>query len=40
MKYAVLETNQDTKPMDDMVFDKVDHVGSFNFNKWYSLCPL
>jgi len=30
----------DTKPMNDMVFDKVDHVGSFNFNKWYNLCPL
>jgi len=30
----------DTKPMNDMAFDKVDYVGSLNFNKWYSLCLL
>ena len=31
---------RDTKSMDDMVFDKINHVKSFNFHQWYSLCPL
>ena len=31
---------RDTKSMDDMVFDKINHVGSFNFHKWYTLYPL
>jgi len=32
--------HEDTKSMDDMVFNKVNHIGSFDFNKWYIICPL
>ena len=30
----------DTKSVDDMMFNEVIRVGSFDFNKWYSFCPL
>jgi len=30
----------DTKSMDDMVFDEVDNISGFNFNKQCSFCPL
>jgi len=26
--------------MDDMVFNEVNHVRSFDFNKWYRFWPL
>jgi len=26
--------------MDDMVFNEVNHIESFDFNKWCSFCPL
>ena len=31
---------RDTESMDDMVFDEINHVGSFDFNQWYGFCPL
>ena len=30
----------DTKSVDDLMFDEVDHVGGFNFSERDSLCPL
>ena len=30
---------RDTKPMDDMMFDEINHVRSFDFNQWYSFRP-
>ena len=30
----------DTKSMDDMVFDEINHIRGFDFNQWYSFCPL
>jgi len=30
----------DTKSVDDMMSDKVDHIGGFNFSERDSLCPL
>jgi len=30
----------DTKLVDDMMLDEVDHVGGFNFSERDSLCPL
>jgi len=30
----------DTKSMDDMVFDEINHVRSFNFHQWYGFCLL
>jgi len=34
------DLSSDTKSVDDMMFDKVDHVGGFNFNERNSLGPL
>ena len=31
---------RDTKSMDDMVFDEINHVRGFDFSQWYGLCPL
>jgi len=30
----------DTKSMDDMVFDEVDHIGGFNFSEWCGFRPF
>jgi len=30
----------DTKSVDDIVFDEVNNIIRFNFNKWYSFYPL
>ena len=30
----------DSKSMGDMVKNEVNHAESFDFNKWYSFCPL
>ena len=29
---------RDTKPINDMVFDEINHVESFGFNQWYGFC--
>jgi len=34
------DSSGDTKLVDDMIFDKVDHVGGFNLNEQNNLCPL
>jgi len=31
---------RDTKLMDNMVFDEINYVRSFNFYQWYSFCLL
>ena len=30
----------DTKSVDDMVFDEVDHIGGFNFSERCGFCPF
>jgi len=30
----------DTKSMDDMAFNEVNNVGSFNISNWYSFLPF
>ena len=37
---VVDDPSRDTKSMDDMVFDEINHIRGFNFNQWYSLRPF
>jgi len=34
------DPSRNTKSLDDMVFDKVNKFGSFNFDEQYSFYPL
>jgi len=34
------DTPGDTKLVDDMVFDEVDHISGLNFNEWYNFRQL